>query len=129
MNKYTCSKCWILKDFSQFHKDYNSKTWYRRNCKLCHNTSINNYNNRKKIEEINDLISLKIINWVQPIIEIPIIEIPTNRKKKWFVEERKLNEKPWCYPQESDYELSWQKEAIDLDRPHPSLKEHIKCTM
>jgi len=40
-------------------------------------------------------------------------------------EERELKTDRWEYPKQTDYELEWQKEAIDMNRPHQSIYSKI----
>lgn len=51
-----------------------------------------------------------------------------SKPKKKKEEKKGLNTESWSYPEQTDYELSWKSEAIDLNLPHPALYEHKKCT-
>ena len=118
-----CTSCGIKKTPDNFHKDYNNKKWHRSDCKLCHLAKTKAYNERKILQKRDIIVSGKIANWaleVNPFI--------LKKSKLVYTAERKLNEKPWSYPKESEYEKSWKSEAIDLNRPHPALYEHKKYT-
>ena len=50
-------------------------------------------------------------------------------KVRTYKEERKeekgLKTDRWETPEPTSYELEWQKQAIDLNRPHPTLYEKM----
>lgn len=49
----------------------------------------------------------------------------TYKSRKKYIKDVALNTDRWETPKISEYELSWMKEAVDLNRPHPSLYEKM----
>lgn len=47
------------------------------------------------------------------------------KKSRTYTSDRNLNEFKWETPKPTSYELSWQKDAIDLDRPHHWIYDHM----
>lgn len=90
-----CSQCNIFKIWDCFDKN---KSWYRSACKLCRSSTNSSY---------RDSTGKK------------------NRSVIKHKEERWLKTDKWEYAKPTDYELEWQKEAIDMNRPHQSIYSKI----
>ena len=55
-----------------------------------------------------------------------MVEKKKNRSVKRYETDVELKTDRWETPEPTSYELEWQKQAIDLNRPHPTLYTKLK---